>query len=129
MSVVHTKLTDKSKTFIWVRLLWQADGLLKATTFSPKIRDAILTVCAQAAPRLARCQDIRDGLAAYEERYWLEYKELRSAETRYFPKLEPIEGEAERFLYEAKNYLRDLTGILRAVSSASLLRMPVTSLV
>jgi hypothetical protein len=120
VSFSNTKLTDKDKAFIWARLLMQTHSLLQATTFDPEVRENVLAVCVEAAPRLVRCQEVRDTLAAYEARIEAEYQEKRSAETRYFPELMPIDGDAERFLYEAKNYLRDLTGILRAAFSAPL---------
>ena len=111
-----TKLTNKERSYIWVRLVLQSNSLLGATTFAQDVREAILQVYIEAAPRLVRCVEARDKLAAYEERVRSEHAGLPP---KYLPKLDPIEGDAERFLYEAKNYLRDLTGVLRAAFGAT----------
>lgn len=74
----------------------QTHSLLQATTFSPDIREAIVAVYAEAAPRFVHCHELRDALAAYEAKLEAEYQEMRSAETRYFPQLNPIDGDAER---------------------------------
>jgi hypothetical protein len=111
-----TKLASKEMSYIWVRLLLQSDTLLKATTFERVAREGILEAYVEAAPRLVRCAEARDRLSAYQLRVQQEHDELPP---KHFPMIEPIEGEVERFLYEAKNYLRDLTGVLRAAFGAT----------
>jgi hypothetical protein len=63
--------------------------------------------------RLLRCHECRDDLAAEMEEAVRVASEQNDRRAQNVPHVLRLEGIAEAFLYEAKNYLRDLVGVFQ----------------
>ncbi len=70
--------------------------------------------------RLLRCQRLRDELVTRANVAAEEIPKQRDARVRQIPHIVDLKGTAENFLYEAKNYLRDILELFRTAYSCKL---------
>ncbi len=112
MPMSLTKLGPPEAGFIWSRLVLQSSELLRATSLGKAAVDDLVSACAECAHRLTDCHSTLARLSAYRLRVLDDWSRNGKRVTPLVH-LEPVRPDAERFLYEAKNCLRDATAFLR----------------
>lgn len=102
------------------RLHVQISELVKGTTLDESGREAIFSASVHASLRLIHCWEIQKKLAEECEKLELEFQPPQNDQiAATIPSVSGLRHEAENFLYEAKNYLRDLTDVINAAYSTS----------
>lgn len=96
------------------RLQMQTSELVQFADFEEEVRGKIFTVYYETSKRLLKCYDIRDKLVD-NAKSMLDELRARPQPHHEFPYLIGLEQDVESYLYEAKNYFRDLTGLFSAV--------------
>jgi hypothetical protein len=104
------------------RLVIQTHELLTFTDLTKEDRVAVVEVCrSKLKPRLLKCEEIFDTLQMrLQENMNLVATQDVNPQVRIIPYVEGLEGEAENFAYEVKNYLRDLLGVFELMFGCSL---------
>jgi hypothetical protein len=97
------------------RLQVQIGELLKSTSLKEEERQAIFGASFEASMRLIQCWDIRDKLSADCNKLETEFQPPEPNKAPTIPSIVGLRHEAETFLYEAKNFLRDLTVVINTV--------------
>lgn len=112
MPMSLTKVGPPETGFIWSRLVLQSSELLRVSSLEKTAVDDIVAAGAECAQRLTDCHSTLARLDAFRRRV---LENWAGSGMRITPlvHLEPIRPDAERFLYEAKNCLRDATAFLR----------------
>lgn len=115
MPFIFKKILDKGASHpVVARLQMQAGELLQNTNFGKAQREAILQASFDASFRLIRCFDIAQRLKAQCAEAEQKHEPGDNPKARHIPHVIGLEQEAETFLYEAKNFLRDVAGIVNA---------------
>lgn len=115
MPFTFKKILDKGASHpVVARLQMQAHELLQNTSLSKDQREAILQASFDASLRLIRCFDIADKVRTECTKAEAEHDPGNNPQARNIPHIIGLEQDAETFLYEAKNFLRDATGIVNA---------------
>lgn len=96
------------------RLQVQVGELLKNTSFDESAREAIFESSFDASLRLIRCGEIQNRIMAECDKAEREHRPTENPQAVTIPHIVGLEHDAETFLYEAKNFLRDLTVIINA---------------
>lgn len=90
------------------RLLVQMSELIKFSGASQEVKDSVLEVCFESLlSRLGTCWDIWQWLAEEQIRCVTEYVPS-DGRVIQIPNIDELDREIDKFLYEAKNFLRDL---------------------
>jgi len=101
------------------RLGLQTHQIVRYSSLSKADQDAVVQLyLATLQPRLLKCEDIFERLQKLTGEAWEHArKQQRQAKgsIAFLPVVIGLEGEAESFLYEVKNYLRDLLHLFRIV--------------
>jgi hypothetical protein len=115
MPFIFSKILDHGTSHpVVARLQLQVGELLKSTTLDEATREAVFAASFQASMRLIRCFDIRATLAAEYERLEAERKPRERNMPVTIPHVVGLQHEAESFLYEFKNFLRDFAAVVNA---------------
>jgi hypothetical protein len=115
MPFVFAKIFEHGTTDpVVARLMLQTHDLVKHTRFNEPTHTAIFEAAFDAASRLIRCGDIRAKLVEECKKQEQGHHPGNNPKTANIPHVIGLKHEAETFLYEAKNFLRDLTPILNA---------------
>lgn len=110
-----SKILDKGANHpVVARLQIQVGELLKTTSLSEPDRQTIFQACFDASLRLICCGDIAEKLSAERRKCVEEHQPLSGPQVATVPHIIGLQHEAETFLYEAKNFLRDVTRVLNA---------------
>jgi len=97
------------------RLMFQTIELLKWTNLSQEEKDAVGTLYKSLKDRLVKCEAIlKELIKRFDDQVKNNPLSISGSGIVSAPYLIDLEREAENFLYEAKNYLRDLTKVLNA---------------
>ena len=111
MPFAAAKILDHGTTNpIVARLLLQTTDIMQSCNTTRDVQDEILGLCMKSlAPGLLRCWDIRERYEA-EFQWQIEaYKnQLPHAQMIQAPWITTLDQDCRNFLYEAKNFLRDL---------------------
>lgn len=94
------------------RLLLQTHDLLQWADLSREDKDSIMAIYDGLKQRLIKCHESRDRLVSSLKTTIGECEFKEDGSSRYEPHVIGLKEEVETILYEAKNYLRDLLGIL-----------------
>ena len=115
MPFIFKKILAKGASHpVVARLQMQAGELLQNTNFGKDQHDAILQASFDASFRLIRCFDIAQRLKAQCAEAEGKHEPGDNPKARHIPHVIGLEQEAETFLYEAKNFLRDVAVIVNA---------------
>jgi hypothetical protein len=115
MPFVFKKILDKGASHpVVARLQIQTAELLNPTSLIPRQRQAIMQAALNASLRLIRCYDIAEQLRAECAKAEAEHDAQDIPQAAHMPHVIGLEQKVETFLYEAKNFLRDVTGIVNA---------------
>lgn len=90
----------------------QVSELLKNTSFNESAREAILKASFDASLRLIRCGDIQNKIMTECDKSEREYRPSKNPQAVTIPHIVGLQHDAESFLYEAKNFIRDITAII-----------------
>lgn len=110
---VQKKLEHGIENPISARLTLQTVELLQQSTLSKEtVEKIVLLYVTSLAPKLLHCWEIKERLAAERAKAHASYKPPGRGEAAaivpHIPRLGP---ECHSFLYEAKNFLRDLVTV------------------
>ncbi len=94
------------------RLTLQMHELIEWVALDKEKRDEVLEICYDLKDRLMNCQDIFDNLKQSLSKSEEDCKKEPQGKAVRVPYVIDLETNAENFLYQAKNFLRDLTLIL-----------------
>jgi hypothetical protein len=86
----------------------------KNTTLGESGRQAIFSAAFVASVRLIRCWDIWEKLAGECDKLEREHQPPQNKQVATIPSVVGLQHVVETFLYEAKNFIRDLTGVINA---------------
>jgi hypothetical protein len=115
MPFVVSKLLDHGTSHpVVARLHFQVGELLKNTTLGESCRQAIFSASFHASTRLIRCWEIREKLAEECDNLEREHQPPQNRQVATIPSVVGLQHVAETFLYEAKNFIRDLTAVINA---------------
>ena len=119
---VQKKLEHGMGNPVSARLTLQAVELLEKSTLPKEITQKIVELCVTSlAPKLLRCWEIKERLEAERAKARGSYKPPGPGESAamvpHIPRLEP---ECHNFLYEAKNFLRDLVTVFNLLHSTKI---------
>lgn len=119
MPFVVSKLLDHGTSHpVVARLHFQVGELLKNTTLGESRRQAIFSASFHASMRLIRCWEIQEELAKDCDKLEAEYQPPQNSQVATIPSVVGLRYVAETFLYEAKNFIRDLTAVINAAYGA-----------
>jgi hypothetical protein len=79
--------------------------------FSPGLQDEAKSIYIEAGHRLLRCFDTRDELKRKQNEQEAEARASGNLQITHIPHLVDLDRIAEMFLYEAKNFLRNISGV------------------
>ena len=96
------------------RLQLQVGDLLKNTSFDESACEAIFKASFDASLRLIRCGEIQNRIMAGCDKAEQEHRLTESPQAVTIPHIIGLQHDSETFLYEAKNFLRELTMIINA---------------
>jgi hypothetical protein len=103
------------------RLAAQTGEVLKWMNIDKGTHDAIMKLYVDAlTQRLLRCHNIRDDLANKLNEGLSKYTAQPDGRSREVPHVIGLQEAAEEFLYQAKNFLRDLLGLYQIVYGCTL---------
>jgi hypothetical protein len=94
------------------RLKIQTHELLQWADLPKEKREAVTTLYFDMAERLLKCHEAQARLVAALKTATDEFRPSENPRVRNVPHVAGLRGEVETFLYEAKNYLRDLLGVI-----------------
>lgn len=94
------------------RLLLQTHDLLQWANLPKDDKDAVYTIYDRLNKRLLKCHEAFDRLVSARHITIRESEFQVDGSSKYEPHVIGLEEEVETILYESKNYLRDLLGIL-----------------
>jgi hypothetical protein len=94
------------------RLKVQTHELIQWADISKDKRESVAAVYFEIADRLLKCHEIRARLVAALNKAVAEFRPSSDPRVMNVPHLIGLRGEVETFLYEAKNFLRDLLAII-----------------
>jgi hypothetical protein len=115
MPFVFKKILDKGASHpVVARLQMQTHELLQSTCLKKDAREAIMQAAFDTSLRLIRCFDIADKLRTECASAEAGHEPGNNPQARNIPHIVGLEQDAETFLYEAKNFLRDATAIVNA---------------
>jgi hypothetical protein len=107
---VISKISDHGTNHpVVARLHLQTFDLLQASTFSPELQDETKRIYFEAGRRLLRCFDTWNELKRKQNELEAEACPSGNPQTTHIPHLVDLDRTAEMFLYEAKNFLRDIS--------------------
>jgi hypothetical protein len=116
MPFVFSKILDHGTSHpVVARMQVQVSDLLKNTNFNETTREVIFKASFDASLRLIRCGDIQNKILAECDKSEREHQPGNNPQAETMPHIVGLQLDAENFLYEAKNFLRDLTVIINAV--------------
>lgn len=95
------------------RLILQTHDLLQWADLSKEERDLVIVLYDDLKNRLLKCHEAFDRLVKALNITIEECEFQEDGSSKYEPHVIGLEGEVETILYESKNYLRNLLGILR----------------
>jgi hypothetical protein len=112
MAFVFKKISNYGTAHpIMARLSYQPSQLIKWAALPEDKRQAVLAVYMRLGERLIKCQQIFEHL---QEQFTATLKECEpkpGTKPTRIPHVIGLEGQVEAFLYEGKNFLRDLTQV------------------
>jgi hypothetical protein len=115
MPLVVSKLLDYGTSHpVVARLHVQVSELLKNITLEGSDREAIFSASFHGSMRLIRCWDIWEKLAEECDKLEREHQPQQNHQIAAIPSVVGLKHMAETFLYEAKNFIRDLTTVINA---------------
>ncbi len=91
----------------------QTQDLLQWADLSKEERDSVMVIYDGLKNRLLKCHEALDRLIKSLNITIEECEFQEDGSSKYEPHVIGLQGEVETILYESKNYLRDLLGILR----------------
>jgi hypothetical protein len=107
---VISKISDHGTNHpVVARLHLQTFDLLEASTLSPELQDEVKRIYFEAGRRLLRCFDTWDELKRKQNELEAEARPSGNPQITHIPHLVGLAPTAEMFLYEAKNFLRDIS--------------------
>lgn len=107
--VIAKKLEHGTTNLIVTRLTLQTLEILKQCELTNDDRDKIGSVYIDSlAKKLLRCWEIEERLCAQFEKGIASYKPPARGAAIELPQIPHLEEDCHNFLYEVKNYLRDL---------------------
>lgn len=86
--------------------------MLEASTLPQQARERVSKIYFEAAFRLLTCFDVHEELRRKQDQLEREFSPSNNPQVRHIPHLIGLSQQAERFLYEAKNFLRDISKVL-----------------
>ncbi|MDO9082967.1 MAG: hypothetical protein Q7U56_06765, partial [Humidesulfovibrio sp.] len=95
------------------RLVVQTQELLKWASLSEEERGAAFDIYYGLKGRLIKCHETYDRLSAALKKSFDGYQPDQDSTIKFHPLIIGIDNELETFLYESKNFLRDLLGIVK----------------
>jgi hypothetical protein len=98
---------------IFARLKVQTDEMLRWSNLNEQQCQEVMEVYFRAADRLVRCEQFYTRLIAALDLARAEVVPEQDPRIRYIPQVADLNGETESFLYESKNFLRDILAALR----------------
>lgn len=101
------------------RLKVQTHELLQWADLSKDKQAAVMAVYFELADRLLKCHEVHGRLTAAFKTTMEEFRPSADPRIKNVPHLIGLKGEVETFLYEAKNYLRALLGVIEIFFDAS----------
>jgi len=106
---VIKKISDRGTQHpVVARLAIQIKELIVFANLDKSIKDSVLKACLYTLQsRLGKCWDICQWLEDEQLRIWKEYKPTDERASQ-IPNISDLDRNVENFLYEAKNFLRDL---------------------
>jgi hypothetical protein len=106
---------------IVARLSLQTLEVLKNCKADQKVKDAVGTLYTDSLmPKLLRCWEVEDAFNKSREQGEVEYKPPAQPNAPVqIPQIEKLEQDAHNFLYEAKNYIRDLLYVFNKLDGTS----------
>jgi hypothetical protein len=112
VSFVISKTSDHGTNHpVVARLHLQTFDLLEASTLSQELQDEAKSIYFEAGRRLLRCFDTRDELKRKQNDLEAEARPSGNPQITPIPHLVDLDRIAEMFLYEAKNFLRDISNV------------------
>lgn len=119
MPFVVSKISDHGSSHpVVARLHLQTSELLKGSTLPQEKRETVFAAYFAAGRRLLRCCDICEDLTQKVETQSREIQAPAGPHGRNMPHVIDLDREVEAFLYEAKNFLRDIVVIFDAFFDA-----------
>ena len=116
MPFVFKKILDHGTSHpVVARLQLQVRDLLNATAFDEPKRQAIFEASFNASLRLLRCYDFAVRLESACEKCEQEHKPTSNPQAASMPYVIGLEHDAETFLYEIKNFLREQTVVINTI--------------
>ena len=116
MPFAFSKIFDHGTTHpVVARLHVQTGDLLQMSSLIEEKRQEVFQIIFEASTRLLHCYDIVTKIREARDTCMHEYQPAKKERTITLPHIIGLEGDAENFLYEAKLFLRDLTGLINAV--------------
>lgn len=113
--MVIRKLLDHGTSHpVVARLQVQVSELLKNTTLGESGRGAVFSASFHASTRLIRCWDVWEKLTEECDKLEREHQPPQNSQVATIPAVVGLQHAAETFLYEAKNFIRDLTVVINA---------------
>jgi hypothetical protein len=110
--VVISRISDHGTNHAVVaRLHLQTFDLLQASTFSPELQDDAKSIYFETGRRLLRCFDAWDELKRKQNELEAEARPFGNPQIIQIPHLVDLDRNAEMFLYEAKNFLRNVSNV------------------
>lgn len=115
MAFEFAKISDHGTNHpVIARLHLQTFDLLQASTVPQSAQESARTIYFEAGLRLVRCCDSRDELGREQEKLEAEYQPSSNQQAVFKPHLVDLNRHAETFLYDAKNFLREISKVFRA---------------
>jgi hypothetical protein len=115
MSFAFSKILNHGTSHPAVaRLQVQAGELLKNTSFNDSTREALFQASFDASLRLIQCGEIQNRIMVECDKAEREHLPTENPQAVTIPHIVGLQHDAETFLYEAKNFLRDLTVIINS---------------
>src|SRR3954453_1108994 len=93
---------------VYARLKVQTSELLHWADLSKDARQEVMEIYFGLADRLFRCMEIVERLTTALKAAIMEFGPAPDSRVINVPHISGLKSEVENFLYEAKNYLRDL---------------------
>jgi hypothetical protein len=109
-----TKISNYGTTHpVVARLKVQTGELIQWADLTKEREESIVAIYFDMADRLLKCHEVHERLLAAREKSIAEFKPTSDSRVKTAPHVIGLKGEAETFLYESKNFLRDLLGAVR----------------
>jgi hypothetical protein len=118
VSFVISKISERGTNHpVVARLHLQTGDLLQASRYSPEVKDEAKRIYFEAGWRLLRCFDTWDELKRKQNELVAEAGPFDNPEITHIPHLVGLDRIAEMFLYEAKNFLRDISRVFEPLGA------------